>query len=253
MERIAVTARLRKGAEARARELIEAGPPFDPVTVGLAEHSVYLGDGLVVFVFEGTGLQRKLSALVNDRAYAASFGAWTEVLAEQPRLAHETYHWDPKEEPMMKKILIATDGSASAQEAVELGLELAAEQGAEPVFIHVAPALDALPVPGFGIGGPAAMPHELSEDDRAPLDRATELAAEKGLEAKTELVVGNPVHAIVNYADAIDADLIVVGSRGHGAIASALLGSVSRGVLHEAKRPVMVVRGSHVPAGAARN
>ncbi len=253
MERIAVTACLRQGTEARARELIEAGPPFDLRALGLVEHSVYLGTGLVVFVFEGKGLRRKLSGLVNDRIYAASFGAWADVLAEQPRLAHETYHWDLKEEPMMKKILIATDGSASAQEAVEFGLELAAEQGAEPIFIHAAPALDTLPVSGFGMGGPAAMPHELSEDDRAPLERATELADQKGLEAKTELVAGNPVNAIASYADAIDADLIVVGSRGHGAITGALLGSVSLGVLRHTRRPVMVVRGSQVPAGVASN
>jgi nucleotide-binding universal stress UspA family protein len=152
---------------------------------------------------------------------------------------------------MTKQILIATDGSASAQEAVEFGLELAAEQHAEPTFIHVAPAVDALPVPGFGLGGPAAMPHVLNEDDWSPLKSATDLAARKGLLARTELAVGNPVREVVRYADVIDADLIVVGSHGHGAIASALLGSVSLGVLHEARRPVLVVRGVHVPAELA--
>jgi nucleotide-binding universal stress UspA family protein len=40
----------------------------------------------------------------------------------------------------------------------------------------------------------------------------------------------------------VDADLIIIGSRGHGAISSALIGSVSRGVLHGTTRPVLIVR-----------
>jgi nucleotide-binding universal stress UspA family protein len=55
----------------------------------------------------------------------------------------------------------------------------------------------------------------------------------------------------VAYADSIDADMIVVGSRGHGRLASALLGSVSRAILREARRPVLVIRGSRAPAEVA--
>ena len=51
----------------------------------------------------------------------------------------------------MKTIVIATDGSPSAHEAVEFGLDLAAEQKADAVLVHVAPAVDLLPTTGFGM------------------------------------------------------------------------------------------------------
>jgi nucleotide-binding universal stress UspA family protein len=151
----------------------------------------------------------------------------------------------------MKKILIATDGSASSAEAVAFGVELAAEHEAKVVFVHVAPALDIVPVIGYGIGGGGPrVPHTLDGFDRAPLDDAEEIAARAGVEASSKLLVGNAVDEIVAYADSQGADLIVVGSRGHGTLASALLGSVSRGVLSESKRPVAIIRGrAAVPAG----
>ena len=142
----------------------------------------------------------------------------------------------------MKTIVIATDGSPSALEAVEYGLELASDQAAEPIFVHVAPATEVLPVTGFGMGATASVPHELDAHDREALDAAVEIAEMRGLEAKAKLLTGNAADAIVAYADSVDADLIVVGSRGHGVIAGALLGSVSREVLREARRPVLVVR-----------
>ena len=141
----------------------------------------------------------------------------------------------------MNDILIAVDGSPSAQEAVDFGLELAADQHATATFVLVAPAVDVLPAGGFGIT--VSVPHEATEKDRAPLGAAREQAEQAGVKAHTRLLRGDAVDEIVAYADTIDADLIVVGSRGHGTLASALLGSVSRGILREARRPVLVVRG----------
>jgi nucleotide-binding universal stress UspA family protein len=141
----------------------------------------------------------------------------------------------------MNKILVATDGSDSAAEATEFGIELAAEHGAELILVHVVPALDIVPAMGFGVGG--AFPHEPSIEDRALLEDAAAIAEEHDVHSTTVLLAGDTVDEIVAFADSHDVDLIVVGSRGHGTIANALLGSVSRGVLAESKRPVMIVRG----------
>jgi nucleotide-binding universal stress UspA family protein len=146
----------------------------------------------------------------------------------------------------MNKILIATDGSASADEAVELGLELAAKQEARAFVVHVVPAVDVMPYANFGYVAPA-LPHEFDEHDRESLREAAELAAQKGVEVETTSLKGRPADEIVAFADSVDADLIVVGSRGHGAFASAVIGSVSQSVLHESRRPVLVVRGTRVP------
>ena len=151
----------------------------------------------------------------------------------------------------MKRILVATDGSPSAAEAVSFGVELAGEHLSELVFAHVVPTLDVVPPSGFGaIGG--AFPHEPSEHDLGLLDDAAAVAAEHGVIATTVLLRGDTVDEIVAYADSHDVDLIVVGSRGHGAIAGALLGSVSFGILSESKRPVLIVRAAVVRAPAAR-
>jgi nucleotide-binding universal stress UspA family protein len=148
----------------------------------------------------------------------------------------------------MDKILIATDGSRSAGEAVEFGVDLAEKQGASIVFVHVVPELEWAAVAG---PTPVKRPHVPSDADRQPLLVALELAEERGVAARTELLVGDSVDEIVAYADTVDADLIVVGSRGHGTIANALLGSVSHGILDEAMRPVLIVRREKARSKAA--
>jgi nucleotide-binding universal stress UspA family protein len=141
----------------------------------------------------------------------------------------------------MKRILVATDGSPAAMEAVAFGVELAAEHESELLFVHVVPGLDVVPAYGFGALS-AALPHEPTEHDRTLLVEAADVAADQGIVATTVLLRGDTVDEIVAFADSHDVDLIVVGSRGRGAIAGALLGSVSQGLLGESKRPVLIVR-----------
>ena len=148
----------------------------------------------------------------------------------------------------MKQILIATDGSPSSQEAVDVGLELAKEQGADVTFVHVVYADEFT----GGRGGTQAITHtEEVDDSEAVLKAAGRSAEEAGVSYALERVSGETVEAIVAFADAQDADLIVVGSRGRNHLATALLGSISLGVLRHANRPVLVVKTAKTPAGMA--
>lgn len=142
----------------------------------------------------------------------------------------------------MTTIVIATDGSDEAHEAVEYGLELAAEEDARAILLQVMPPVDWTRLDRGGIVRP--LPSEIRLSTPAALDEAALLAADHGIDVTTEVLAGNPADEIVAYADSIDADMIVIGSRGRGAIAGALLGSVSRDVLRESRRPVIVVPSS---------
>jgi nucleotide-binding universal stress UspA family protein len=141
----------------------------------------------------------------------------------------------------MKQIVVATDGSASAREAVEVALDLADEHGAEITFVHVLPADD------FAIAGRGApvmpRPHavEMDESEDALADAANAAEA-AGVSYTLERISGDVLDEVVAVADVKDADLVVVGSRGRGTLASALLGSVSRGLLSNGKHAVLVVR-----------
>ena len=146
----------------------------------------------------------------------------------------------------MQTIVIATDGSPASGEALAFGLDLARDEHAVAVVVHVAPRFDLVPTSLFGVvGSQTRVP---TEAERGILDNALATAASAGVRARCELLTGDPADEIVAYADVIDADLIVVGSRGFGGLSSVVHGSVSRGVLNHAHRPVLVVRGARAPA-----
>ena len=63
------------------------------------------------------------------------------------------------------------------------------------------------------------------------------------------MVDDNPVHAVVDIADAVNADLIVVGARGQSTLRGIVLGSTSLKLPHETRRPVCIVHTDDVPAG----
>lgn len=137
----------------------------------------------------------------------------------------------------MDTILIATDGSSGARAAVENGLELAEETGADVLFVAVRQP----PLPVFGDPyWQQSVSNELARL-RPALKEAVAEAESRGISADYDLVEGDAADEILRLARARDVDLIVIGSRGLGAVASAIIGSVSKRVLHDADRPVLVV------------
>jgi nucleotide-binding universal stress UspA family protein len=138
----------------------------------------------------------------------------------------------------VKRILIATDGAHGSDAAVDEGLDLASTLGAEVLFVTVRQ-------PGSAsFGFPSYAYAETPEEDgsRAAADAALEEAHRAGVEAEAAILEGVPAHAIVELARERDVDLIVLGSRGRGAFAGALLGSVSRAVARDADRPVLIAK-----------
>jgi nucleotide-binding universal stress UspA family protein len=131
---------------------------------------------------------------------------------------------------------------------VRHGVELAAEQDAGVTFLHVLPPVDWTRLDRGSTVKP--IPEQLPTRHEPVLAEAQRVAAEQGVVANAVAIAGLPVDEIVAYAESIEADLIVLGSRGRGAVASTVLGSVSNGVLHKTHRPVLVVRDAASPKAA---
>jgi nucleotide-binding universal stress UspA family protein len=139
---------------------------------------------------------------------------------------------------MFKKILVAVDGSPDAQQALIYARDLALRDGAKVILVH---AFE--PVPTF-LGDPwqeqVTAQHVFAGHE--VVNSAAETLEEAGLQIVVEVLEGPPADAILRVAEVRECDLIVMGSRGHGTLASLLLGSVSHRVLAHAHAPVMIVR-----------
>jgi nucleotide-binding universal stress UspA family protein len=132
-------------------------------------------------------------------------------------------------------ILVATDGSDHALAAMREALELAARTGDELLVVTVWQELHA------ALGIPVSVEPE-REAARERAARAVVLAEDVGLEPEVSIRHGRPGEQICSVARERDVRMIVVGSRGAGPVAGALLGSVSTYLIRHAPCPVLVVR-----------
>ncbi len=148
----------------------------------------------------------------------------------------------------MERIVAAVDGSLPSRNAVAVAADLAAKCDAELILVTV--MHEFVPVIDADIDAYARL-----ENIRAQLAELGSAAAETVLaEARstaqahgairisTHTAAGDPATEIIGVAQSRHADMVVVGSRGHGRLAGLLLGSVAQKVVAHASCPVLVVR-----------
>ena len=151
------------------------------------------------------------------------------------------------------KVLLATDGSEEASLATQTAVEICQKTGSELHVVHVYgvapiyPLYPEAPDPGGAELEDPVLREELESlsEQRAQevLDTEAERVREAGgTVAQAHLREGGVPHEIVALAEDTGVGLIVVGSRGHGGIRRALMGSVSDSVVRHAHCPVLVVR-----------
>jgi nucleotide-binding universal stress UspA family protein len=135
------------------------------------------------------------------------------------------------------KILLATDGSEDADLAARAAIELSNRTASE---LHVVHVWHDVPTPHFHSFVRAQLRQEAQEILQKQLERIEQSG---GTIAQAHLREGGTVDEILDLSEELEVGLLIVGSRGLGGVGRILLGSVSEGIVHHSRRPVLVMRG----------
>jgi nucleotide-binding universal stress UspA family protein len=180
-------------------------------------------------------------------ARRAVHGSVAQELAESapcPVLVARHGQMPTTEGEIMRPILLATDGSPSAEEATREAITLARAFGTTLVVASVAHLV--LPAYGnyYGYGEIAADLHTVETAHVAEVLAATKSRIEAtGVACETLALDGHPSEEICAAAARTQARLVVIGAHGWGRLGRMIHGSVSTAVLHDAPCPVLVVHG----------
>jgi nucleotide-binding universal stress UspA family protein len=142
------------------------------------------------------------------------------------------------------RIVVGTDGSETATEAVRQAVDLAKLSGAELNIVSAYAPVPKRRVEGERQDAPPDVQYEIGprEDVNLLLEAAAAIAKKEGVEVQTHPVEGEPSDAILTVAEKGDADLIVVGNKGMTGARRFFLGSVPNNVSHHAPCSVIIVR-----------
>lgn len=142
----------------------------------------------------------------------------------------------------MRRLLVAVDGSENALRAVRQVIALSAELRDLPevLLVNVQPAVVSGAVRTF-VNADQIDAWYRSEGEKA-LAAARDLLAAAGIGHEHHIVVGDPAETLARMAGERGCDTIVIGTRGMGAVANLVMGSVATRVMHVAEVPVLLVR-----------
>ena len=148
---------------------------------------------------------------------------------------------------MISKILVPTDGSKAAQKAAMYAVDLAKQLKATVIALSIIDKRSFMgqTVPAGKTARRVIEPIEdyLKEAAEGYAGEIKKLCDKNGVSSRTVIAAGHPVEGIVKEAERAKANLIIMGSHGKNALAVAVLGSVTYGVIHkETKIPVLIVR-----------
>jgi nucleotide-binding universal stress UspA family protein len=141
-------------------------------------------------------------------------------------------------EIIFRKILYAYGGSEGAFDAFRLALDIAKQSGSELHIVSVA-QVDYIPQFVYEVREQKALAVRRL---RGFLFRARAMAAERNLSLKSYVRVGHPVREIVRFARDLDAELLVIGAKGHSAVYECIVGSRTDRIVQLAPCPVLVVK-----------
>lgn len=147
------------------------------------------------------------------------------------------------------RVLVATDGSELADRAISLASSMDWLAGSQIRVVTVIESIPPVPAAEWvGLRAPVeeTYPPEADNIAKAILDSACGALAHTSAEVSGQTLRGRPATSILESARAFEADLIIVGSRGHGTIASMLLGSVGAEVADLADCPVLIARNQYL-------
>lgn len=148
---------------------------------------------------------------------------------------------------MLKKILVALDGSEHANHALTYALDLAEKYSADMVLVSVIHPMYIPLDEESGFTSPQIMEQyldTLNAYHKSVLSKGLKKAKKlsPNLKVTTKLVKGRPADEIIKVATEGNVDLVVMGSRGRGGVKQLLLGSVSDRVADNAPCPILIVR-----------